>query len=105
MPSYSSIQYPTGPLKMHANQDLITNWLKTTEGFDGFVISDYAAIDQISPDYKADVKTSINAGLDMIMVPNNYPTFEDDLTQLVNSGDIPQSRIDDALRKIAKKAS
>jgi beta-glucosidase len=103
MPSYSSIQYPTGALKMHANQDLITNWLKTGEGFDGFVISDYAAIDQISPDYMADVKTSINAGLDMIMVPNNYPTFEADLTSLVQSGDIPQSRIDDAVSRILRE--
>jgi beta-glucosidase len=103
MPSYSSVGYPGAPLKMHANQDLITNWLKTTEGFDGFVISDYAAIDQISPDYKADVKTSINAGLDMIMVPNNYPTFEADLTSLVGSGDIPQSRIDDAVTRILRE--
>ena len=36
------------------------------------MISDYAAIDQISPDYKTDVKTGVNAGLDMIMVPNKY---------------------------------
>src|SRR6201999_4590694 len=103
MPSYSSVQYPGGPLKMHANQDLITNWLKNTEGFDGFVISDYAAIDQIGSDYKADVKTSINAGLDMIMVPNNYPTFEADLTSLVGSGDVPQSRIDDAVSRILRE--
>jgi glycosyl hydrolase family 3 len=42
----------------------------------------------------------INAGLDMIMVPNQYVTFENDLTSLVNSGDIPTSRIDDAVRRI-----
>ncbi len=61
---------------------MITDVLKNQFGFKGFVISDYAAIDQISPDYKADVKIGINAGLDMIMVPNNYTDFIADLTAL-----------------------
>jgi beta-glucosidase len=103
MPSYSSLQIlgqDSAPTKMHARQDMITGLLKQQLGFQGFVISDYAAIDQISPDYKNDVKIGINAGLDMIMVPNQYVTFENDLTSLVNSGDIPMSRIDDAVRRI-----
>src|SRR5439155_24096538 len=67
MPSYSSIDYTDdglgNPLKMHANGDLINGWLKQQQGFDGFVISDWQAIDQLGPDYTQDVKTSINAGL------------------------------------------
>jgi beta-glucosidase len=103
MPSYSSLQIlgqDSAPVKMHARQDMITGLLKQQLGFQGFVISDYAAIDQIGPDYKNDVKVGINAGLDMIMVPNQYVTFENDLTSLVNSGDIAMSRIDDAVRRI-----
>lgn len=103
MPSYSSLQIlgqDSAPIKMHARQDMITGLLKQQLGFQGFVISDYAAIDQIGPDYKNDVKIGINAGLDMIMVPNQYVTFENDLTSLVNSGDVPMSRIDDAVRRI-----
>jgi beta-glucosidase len=103
MPSYSSLQIlgqDSAPTKMHARQDMITGLLKEKLGFQGFVVSDYAAIDQISPDYKNDVKIGINAGLDMIMVPNQYVTFENDLTSLVNSGDIPMSRIDDAVHRI-----
>lgn len=44
-------------------------------GFDGFVVSDWQAIDQIPGDYASDVRTSINAGLDMIMVPYDYQGF------------------------------
>ena len=103
MPSYSSLQIlgkDTAPIKMHARADLITGVLKDQLGFKGFVISDYAAIDQIGPDYKSDVKIGINAGLDMIMVPNNYPTFITDLTALNASGDVPTARIDDAVSRI-----
>ncbi len=103
MPSYSSLQIlgqDSAPSKMHSRQDMISGVLKGQLGFKGFVISDYAAIDQISPDYKADVKIGINAGLDMIMVPNNYTTFISDLTDLVNSGDVPMARINDAVQRI-----
>jgi beta-glucosidase len=103
MPSYSSLQIlgkDPAPIKMSARKDMITGLLKKKLGFQGFVISDYAAIDQISPDYENDVKISINAGLDMIMVPNDYKTFEADLTDLVNKGEIPMSRIDDAVTRI-----
>ena len=103
MPSYSSLQIlgqDSAPIKMHARGDQITDVLKNQLGFKGFVISDYAAIDQISPDYKADVKVGINAGLDMIMVPNNYKDFISDLTALNASGDVTTARIDDAVSRI-----
>jgi beta-glucosidase len=106
MPSYSSLQIlgkDSAPVKMHARKDMITNLLKQKLGFQGFVISDYAAIDQISSDYKNDVKIGINAGLDMIMVPNNYVTFESDLTDLVDSGDVTMARINDAVTRILRQ--
>jgi beta-glucosidase len=94
--------------KMHANKYLLTDVLKGELGFKGFLVSDWAAIDQISPDYKSDVEQSINAGLDMIMIPNppgkpnNYVDFIKDLKELVAEGKVPQSRIDDAVRRILK---
>jgi beta-glucosidase len=104
MVSYSS----WNGTKMHRNKYLLTDVLKGELGFKGFLISDWAAIDQISPDYKSDVAASINAGLDMIMVPfgpgqpNNYIQFIQDVKELVAEGKIPPSRIDDAVARILR---
>ncbi len=94
--------------KMHGQAHLINDVLKGELGFAGFIVSDWAAIDQLGKDYSADIETSINAGLDMIMVPeplskpNNYTTFIAKLKALVADGRVPQSRIDDAVRRILR---
>jgi len=104
MISYSS----WNGVKMHGNKYLMTDVLKTELGFRGFLVSDWAAIDQLSSDYKHDVEQSINAGLDMVMIPNgpgrrnNYVEFIDDLKALVADGVVPMSRIDDAVRRILR---
>jgi beta-glucosidase len=85
---------------MHARTDEITGVLKGQLGFKGFVISDWNGIDQIGPDYKNDVKVSVNAGIDMVMTPSNYKNFTADLTALATSGDVAASRIDDAVSRI-----
>ncbi|TXS06395.1 glycosyl hydrolase [Streptomyces sp. col6] len=103
MPSYSSLDIigdDKGPVKMHADAEMINGVLKDRMGFEGFVISDYKAIDQIPGDYASDVRTSINAGLDMIMVPTEYKDFTKTLQDEVAAGRIPQSRIDDAVARI-----
>jgi beta-glucosidase len=87
-------------VKMHAQKKLITDLLKGELGFKGFVVSDWAGINQVSTNYDEAIVTSINAGLDMIMVPDNYPVFIDGLTRAVQTGRVPQSRIDDAVRRI-----
>jgi beta-glucosidase len=94
--------------KMHGNKYLLTDVLKNEMGFQGFLVSDWAAIDQLSPDYKKDIETAINAGLDMVMVPNgpgtknNYREFIADLKDLVAAGKVSQVRIDDAVRRILR---
>ena len=104
MVSYSS----WNGVKMHGNKYLLTEVLKGELGFRGFLVSDWAAIDQISPDYKHDIEQSINAGLDMIMIPNgpdktnNYAEFIGDLKALVAAGKVPQARIDDAVKRILR---
>ncbi len=99
MPSYSS----WNGVKMHANTYLLTTVLKGELGFNGFLISDYAAIDQLSSVFRDNVKNSINAGLDMIMIPDRYQLFDTTLTSLASSGEVPLSRIDDAVTRILRQ--
>lgn len=105
MISYSS----WNGLKDHANQYLIMTKLKGTGtdsygtpdlDFQGFVVSDWQAINQISSDYNYDVRTAINAGIDMVMVPDDYKTFISTLDTEIKAGNIPMSRIDDAVTRI-----
>jgi beta-glucosidase len=98
MISYSS----WNDIKVHADEYLVTDVLKGELGFDGFVISDWGAIDQISDDYYEAVVTSINAGIDMNMVPYQYQRFISVLWQAVDNGDVPIERIDDAVRRILR---
>ena len=98
MPSYSS----WNGVKVSGNKHLLTDILKGELGFEGFLISDYNAIDQIDPDYKKAIEISINAGMDMTMVPDHYKLYIEDLKQLVNEGRVPMARIDDAVTRILR---
>lgn len=118
MPSYSS----WNGVKCSASRELLTDILKGELGFEGFLISDYNAIDQIVPSPKADaaqasnnasgqvrtdnykrcIEISINAGMDMVMVTKRYREFIASLQELVVEGRIPMSRIDDAVTRILR---
>lgn len=89
--------------KMHAQKVLLTDLLKGELGFKGFIVSDWKAINQIdrNDNYKS-VVTAINAGIDMSMVPEDYVQFIDTMKQAVANGDIPQARVDDAVRRILR---
>jgi beta-glucosidase len=98
MVSFSSWQ----GLKMHAQKYLLTDVLKGELGFEGFLVSDWMAVHQIDRDFNTAVASAINAGLDMIMVPFDYKSFITALTHAVENGDVPMSRIDDAVRRILR---
>ncbi|HLM55210.1 MAG TPA: glycoside hydrolase family 3 N-terminal domain-containing protein [Pyrinomonadaceae bacterium] len=98
MPSYSS----WNGKKVSGDKYLLTDVLKQELGFQGFLISDYNAIDQITKDYKEAIAISINAGMDMVMVPTRYREFFDLLRANVKEGRVPQSRIDDAVMRILR---
>ncbi|MDH6607095.1 beta-glucosidase [Streptomyces sp. SAI-208] len=103
MPSYSSLDIVgdgLGPVKMHARADMINGVLKGKLGFDGFVISDWNGIDQIPGDYASDVRTSVNAGVDMVMAPYAYKDFRTALVAEVRAGRVSERRIDDAVSRI-----
>ncbi len=87
-------------VKMHAQDYWITDVLKGELGFQGFVVSDWGGMDQISSDYYDSIVTGVNAGIDMNMVPYDYLRFLDTMTQAVHEGDISLARIDDAVRRI-----
>ncbi|KPK40435.1 MAG: beta-glucosidase [Omnitrophica WOR_2 bacterium SM23_29] len=98
MVSYSS--WNGDPL--HGHKYLITDVLKNELEFDGFVVSDWNGIDKIYGDFPNRVKTAVNAGIDMFMQPYNWKNFISTLKGLVQSGDVPMSRIDDAVRRILR---
>src|SRR5258708_4375023 len=98
MPSYSS----WNGLKCSGNRHLLTEILKTELGFEGFLISDYAALNELPGNYKQQIEQSINAGMDMVMVPAKYPEFFNGLRDLVNEGAVKMSRIDDAVTRILR---
>ncbi|HXH77843.1 glycoside hydrolase family 3 protein [Nocardioides sp.] len=104
MPSFSSVDWTEdglgNPIKMHANRELISGVLKGEMGFDGLVISDWLAIQQLPGTYDQQVATSVNAGVDMFMEPAFADKFIATLTAAVESGAVPMPRIDDAVSRI-----
>jgi beta-glucosidase len=107
MPSFSSVDWTEdgvgNPIKMHANRELITGVLKDSLGFGGLVISDWEGIHQIPGDWATQVRTGVNAGIDMMMEPNSYRDFINTLLAEVGAGRVSMSRIDDAVRRILRK--
>ena len=112
MPSFSSVDWTEdgvgNPIKMHANQELITDVLKGQFRFHGFVISDWEGIHQIpdesnEPRPTADqVRVGVNAGTDMFMEPFSSARFEQLLLAEVNAGRVSMARIDDAVSRILR---
>src|ERR1019366_520612 len=98
MPSYRS----WNGVKVSGDKHLLTEILKRELGFQVFLISDYNAIDQVDQDYKKAIGISINAGMDMAMVPTKYKEYIADLKQLVGEGTVPMARIDDAVTRILR---
>ena len=96
-------------IKCHASGYLFNDLLKKELGFEGFVISDWRGIDEIPGDYKSDIITSINAGIDMVMVPGDviwggepYHKFLKLFKESIQEGKISEDRINDAVKRILK---
>ncbi|XP_021303519.1 uncharacterized protein LOC110430318 isoform X2 [Sorghum bicolor] len=94
---------------LHSSRYLLTDVLKGKLGFKGLLISDWEGIDRIcepqkprGSDYRYCIAQSVNAGMDMIMIPHRFEKFLDDIVFLVEAGEIPMSRIDDAVERILR---
>jgi beta-glucosidase len=98
MPSYSS----WNGVKCSGSKRLLTDILKQELQFEGFLISDYNAIDEMPGDYKQQIETSVNAGMDMFMVTDKYRELYQLLLELVRESRVPMARIDDAVKRILR---
>ena len=98
MPSYSS----WNGARLSGQKYLLTDLLKGELGFEGFLISDYNAIDALPGDYRNQIKLSTNAGMDMFMVPSRFKELYGHLKDLAEKGEVPMSRIDDAVLRILR---
>ncbi|MBR5660472.1 MAG: glycoside hydrolase family 3 C-terminal domain-containing protein [Bacteroidales bacterium] len=91
----------------HANKTLLTGWVKDDLNWDGMIVTDWADIDNlfnrdhVAADKREAVAMGINAGIDMIMDPYD-PECVNVIVDLAESGEIPMSRIDDAVRRILR---
>ena len=94
-------------MPFHANRELLTEWLKEDLNWDGLVVTDWADInnlctrDHIAATKKEAIKIAINAGIDMSMVPYEV-SFCTYLKELVEEGEVPMSRIDDAVARVLR---
>ena len=100
--SWSDVATGVNHGKMHGNRTLLTDALKTKMGFDGFVVSDWNGIDQVPGCSKDSCPQAINAGIDLIMVPDDWKAFISNTIRQVERGEIPMSRIDDAVTRIIR---
>ena len=88
--------------KMHGNKELITDVLKGKLGFDGLVVSDWNAIEQVAGCTRTRCPQAINAGIDLFMIPDDWKQFITETINDVKSGAVPISRIDDAVTRILR---
>ena len=89
------------------NTRLLTDWLKKECKWDGVIVTDWSDVNELhrlfhcATDVKNAIELSINAGIDMIMVPYEL-TYNAMLKELVEEGKVPMSRIDDACRRVLR---
>jgi beta-glucosidase len=86
--------------KMSENKYLLTDVLKGELGFKGFLVSDWGALYQLKGDFKTQIASAINAGIDMIMVPTDYKGFISSLMSDVSDSSVSINRINDAVKRI-----
>ncbi|MFA9274279.1 MAG: glycoside hydrolase family 3 N-terminal domain-containing protein [Candidatus Aquirickettsiella gammari] len=88
--------------KMHGSKAMLTDALKVKMGFDGFVVSDWDGIAEVPGCSNDSCPQAINAGIDMVMVPDNWKSFISNTIAQVESGEIAMARIDDAVTRILR---
>lgn len=100
--SWNDVASGTNYGKMHGSRTMLTDVLKTRMGFDGFVITDWNGHGEVPGCRNDSCAAAINAGNDMIMVPDDWKAFIANTIRQVESGEIPMARIDDAVSRIIR---
>ena len=88
--------------KLHGDRRMLTGILKDKMGFDGFVVTDWNGIGEVAGCRNDSCAQAINAGIDMVMVPDEWKAFIRNTTADVEAGRIPMARIDDAVTRILR---
>lgn len=88
--------------KLHGQKYLLSDVLKGELGLDGFVVSDWKGIEELPGTFPEQVVASVNAGVDMLMQPDNYALAFKELKAAVERGAIAGARLDDAVRRILR---
>ncbi|MDO9587751.1 MAG: glycoside hydrolase family 3 protein [Brevundimonas sp.] len=100
--SWNDIQAGEDYGKMHGSRELLIDVLRGRLGFDGFVVSDWNGIDQVPGCTKDHCAAAINAGIDMVMVPEDWRAFITNTVSDVREGRIPMARLDEAVTRILR---
>ncbi|WP_343344145.1 glycoside hydrolase family 3 N-terminal domain-containing protein [Sphingomicrobium sp. XHP0239] len=98
MASFNSIN----GTKMHGNEALLTDYLRGELGFDGLVVGDWNGHQQIAGCTVTDCPQSLNAGLDIYMVPDDWKGLMDNLVAQVNDGTVSMARLDEAVGRVLR---
>lgn len=98
MVSYSSWQ----GVKLHGNRSLLTDVLKGRLGFEGLVVGDWNGHNQLEGCGSDSCPAAMNAGLDMFMAPDSWQGLFRNTLQQARAGEIPMSRLDDAVRRVLR---
>lgn len=96
MISFSSIN----KVKNHGNGDLLTGVLRGGIGFRGFTVSDWGGVKELRGTARDQIKAAVNAGIDMVMIPDDYKGFQAAMLDLVSTGEVSLERVDKAVRNI-----
>lgn len=88
--------------KIHGDKSILTGLLRDELDFKGVLVSDWNGIAQVPGCSNSSCAQAINAGIDVVMVPNDWRTFIDTTVKQVRAGAIAESRIDDAVLRILK---
>ncbi len=96
MASFNSYQ----GLKMHGNGPWLTGVLRGELGFTGLLVSDWAGHKELPGTLRDQVRGSINAGVDMVMVPDDFRAFQSALIDLVKKGEVKEKRLDEAVSRV-----
>ena len=89
-------------IKLHGDRYLLTDILKGRLGFEGFVVGDWNAHEQVPGCTKSDCPAAILAGVDMLMAPDSWKELYQHTLAEAHAGTIPASRIDEAVRRILR---
>ncbi len=100
--SWNDVAAGTNYGKMHGSRAMLTDVLKTKMGFDGFVVTDWNGHGEVPGCSNDSCAAAINAGNDMVMVPDDWKAFIANTIKQVESGEIPMTRIDDAVSRIIR---